>query len=210
MARVFADRKEAGEILAEKLLEYKDNKDVIILAIPRGGVEIGVPVAKALNAKLDIIVTRKIGAPDNEEYAIGALSETGDVFLNPESSSIFDPEDVKEVIKKETREAEQRVKKYRGHKLPSLKGKIVLLVDDGLATGSTMVAAAKAVKAQKPAKLVVAVPCAPPDSVKKVKEIADEVIALEVTSFFMAVGQFYYNFSQTSDNDVERLMKELK
>lgn len=210
MALIFEDRKEAGELLADELYEYEDNKDVIILAIPRGGVELGVPIAKALNAPLDIIVTRKIGAPDNEEFAIGALSEMGDIFLNEDVIGSYSEEDVRKVIKQETKEAKERVKKYRGHSLPSLKGKIVLLVDDGLATGSTMLVAARAVKLQNPKKLIVAVPVAPPDAVKKIEEIADEVIALEVTPFFFAVGQFYKNFTQTTDEDVAGLMKELK
>jgi putative phosphoribosyl transferase len=212
MGKVFEDREEAGRMLVEALIDYKDRDDVIILAIPRGGIEIAAPIARALRVPLDIIVTRKIGAPDNEEFAIGALSEMGDVFLNTGviSSSGYSDEEVKAVIDAETMEAEERVKKYRGHKLPPLKGKTVLLVDDGLATGSTMLVAAKAVKAQKPAKLVVAVPVAPPDSVAKIEEIADEVIALQVSSFFFAVGQFYRNFTQTTDEDVEKLMKSLK
>lgn len=212
MFETFKDRKQAGEYLAQALTEYKDNKKVIVLCIPRGGIELGAPVAHELNAPLDLFVTRKIGAPDNEEFAIGSLAETGEIMLNDRliAASGYLEDDIQEIIDEELKEAEHRVKKYRGHKLPSLKGKIVLLVDDGLATGFTMLSAAKAIKKQKPEKLVVAIPVAPPDSINKVKKIADEVVCLNVSSLFFAVGQFYENFPQTTDEEVTELMKEFR
>lgn len=210
MFKAFKNRREAGEKLAEKLTQYKNIDNVIVIAIPRGGIELGVPVAKELNAKLDVFVTRKIGAPDNEEYAIGALSETGEVYLNQSAAGRYEKGEVEKVIEAEKKEAEMRVEKYRGHKLPDLKDKIVIIVDDGLATGSTMLVAARAIKEQKPEKLIVAVPVSPPDSVRKIEKIADKVVVLNVSRMFFAVGQFYEEFPQTTDEEVSSLMKEYK
>jgi putative phosphoribosyl transferase len=210
MFNKFEDRKQAGEQLAEKLTEYKVKDNVLVIAIPRGGIELAVPVAKKLNTRLDVFVTRKIGAPDNEEYAIGALSETGEVYLKESDKERYSEEEINKVIEKEKKEAKKRVEKYRGHELPSLKDKIVILVDDGLATGSTMLVAVQAIKEQSPETIVVAVPVSPPDSVKKLEYEADEVIVLNVSNMFFAVGQFYKNFPQTTDEKVAELMKEYK
>lgn len=205
----FKDRQHAGELLAKELSKYAGSAEIIVLAIPRGGVEVAAPIAHELKAPLDLFITRKIGAPFDEEFAIGSLSETGEVELNEDLifSGGYNKFEIDEIIEKEKIESKERVKKYRGHDLPSLKGKIVIVVDDGLATGFTMEVAVKAIKHQNPEKLVVAVPVAPPDAIRKIKKIADEVISLIVTDQFFAVGQFYKYFPQTSDETVKKLLK---
>jgi len=202
---IFRDRVEAGKRLAEELLEYK-KKDPMVLAIPRGGVVIGYHVAQRLNAPLDLIIPRKIGAPMNPELAIGAVSQDGTVVLNDELVEMLRiPESfIKEEAERQIHEIERRMKKYRGEgkPLPVLKGKTIILVDDGIATGATVRAAVQSIRKQKPAALVVAVPVGPTDTIMALKNEADRVVCLETPAFFHAIGQFYKDFSQISDEEV--------
>lgn len=194
--------------MAEALTEYKNAKDAIILALPRGGVVVGYEVAQALGLPLDIVVPRKIGAPGNEEYAIGAITETGEKVFNEDELRNTDKEWLAREIEKETAEAMRRLNLYRGDKpYPELAGKIVILVDDGVATGYTMRAAIKSIRVKNPQKVIVAVPHGAKDSLGELRKEADEVIALEEPAWYGAVGAFYKEFGQTSDEEVIALLK---
>jgi len=207
---MFKDRFEAGKELVERLIKYKNSKDAIILAIPRGGLQIGHVLATELNIPLDIIIVKKIPHPSNPEYAIGAVG-IEEVILNKEvvvASSIPDSY-VDAEVKELTEAIKQRYKNYRGNKpLPKLKGKTVILADDGLATGHTMMAAVGIVKKQNPKKVVLAVPVAPPETIKRFKGVVDEIVCLDQPSFFFAIGEFYANFEQVEDGEAIRLLKE--
>ena len=204
---LFKDRFEAGEMLADKLAEFK-GKDAIVLAIPRGGLQIGYPISKRLGIPLDIIITKKIPYPGEPEYAIGSVGPNGHVFLTEIGSDI--PESYVKAEAEELRKAiQERYKKYRGSKpLPELKNKIVILVDDGLATGSTMMAAVEFLKKEKPAKIIVAVPVAPQEAVDKFSKMVDKVICLHTPDIFYAIGMFYESFPQVEDEEAIRLLKE--
>ncbi len=207
---MFYDRYDAGQKLASVLGNYKSKNDAIVLAIPRGGVVVGFEIAKALRLPLDIVVARKIGAPGNAEFAIGAVSEKGEVILNKDSISEYQIS--KDYIKKEAKTQRQEVKRrlaeYRGIKEPAnLKDKIVVIVDDGIATGASIKAAISSVKADVPKKVILAVPVAPPDTIRELKKEVDEVICLETPETFFAVGQFYQIFDQTSDEEVKDILK---
>lgn len=206
----FKDRRDAAEKLASRLMHYKDRKDVIILALPRGGVVTGHEIAKALRCDLDIIIVRKIGFPGQPELAIGAISETGSVFLNEDIISLYrvPKEYINAEIKRQQEEILRRKSLYRqGRGIPLLEGKTVILVDDGVATGATMKAAIMAIKAEKVSRLVVAVPVAPPDTAEEIKMMVDEWLCLETPHYFTAVGAFYEDFSQVSDSEVAELLK---
>lgn len=208
---IFHDRQEAGKKLSLALLKYKNDKNTIILGLPRGGVVVAAEVAKALDLPLDIIVIRKMGAPMNSELAIGATDELGHTVLNEEIIESLEISEnyLKEVKQKEQKMAEDRLNRYRGNKAPlSLKGKTAVLIDDGLATGATMRAAIHSVKEKKAKKVIVAVPVAPPETVEKLRKEADEIICLDMPVFFGAVGAFYEIFDQTSDEEVIELLKE--
>jgi len=210
---IFKDRIEAGQKLAKALEEYKGQKDTIILGLPRGGVVTGFEIAKALELPLDLVVPRKIGAPGNPEFAIGAITEEGEGIFN--EGVIRDYEISKEYItrtvEEEKKEAQRRLKTYRGDRPPlDLKEKTVILVDDGIATGLTVRAAIKSVKNRDPKKIVVAVPCGAKDSIDQIKKEVDEVICLHAPIFFGAVGAFYREFPQTTDEEVIELIKESK
>lgn len=203
------DRTDAGKQLAKKLSQYR-GQDAVVLALPRGGVVVGFEVAEALLAPLDIIAIRKIGHPFHPEYAIGAVDEHGARILNEMEAANVDKDWLKQETEREVAEAKRRSRVYRGGKpAEQLKGKVVILVDDGIATGLTMQLAVRSVKAQAPAKIVVAVPVAPADSLRALKdEGADEVLVLEPPEEFMgAVGSHYMRFDQTSDEEVIRLLK---
>ncbi|MCX6745772.1 MAG: phosphoribosyltransferase [Candidatus Parcubacteria bacterium] len=210
---IFKNRQEAGQKLAEKLNEFKSKKDTIILALPRGGVVTGFEIAKELNLPLDLVVPRKIGAPENEEYAIGAITETGEGIFNQEAiASLGIPQEyLDNKVAAEKKEAQRRLKTYRQDR-PSLNlaNKTVIIVDDGIATGLTMRAAIKSVKEKKAKKIIVAVPVSAQDSLKTIEKEADQIICLDAPLFFGAVGAFYENFGQTTDEEVIDLMKESK
>jgi putative phosphoribosyl transferase len=219
----FKDRREAGRKLAEALERYKNSKDAILLALPRGGVVVADEIAKSLNLPLDIVVPRKIGAPQNPEYAIGSIiltptfsppispgAKQGEIerVWNEGEIEGIDKDWLKKEIEKETKEAQRRLKAYRGEKPPfDLKNKTVILVDDGIATGLTLLAAIKSVKKQNPRKIIVAVPVGAKDSVSTIKKEVDEVICLYSPAFFGAVGSFYEKFGQTSDEEVIEILK---
>jgi len=209
---LFKDRIQAGQKLAEKLLEYKD-KDVIILAIPRGGVVVAYEIAKVLNAPLDLIIPRKIGAPYQPELAIGAVTQDGTIILNEDIISYLPiPENYIEAeAERQKKEIERRLIKYRGSAIePKLENKIVIIVDDGIATGATMLAAIASIRKKKPLKIIAAIPVAPPESLEKIKEYADEIVCLQTPEPFFAIGQFYERFEQLEDEEVIDILNKSK
>lgn len=206
---LFKDRKHAGKLLASLLEKYRDDTNAVIIGLPRGGVVTAAEVAKNLNLPLDIICARKIGAPYNPEFAIGAITETGDSFLNKDVIERLDiPQDyLDETIKKESKESERRVSLYKKNRPKiELEGKTAILIDDGIATGATMKASIKSVKSHKARKVVVATPVASPETMDEIKEEVDEAVCLAAPIFFQAVGQFYENFDQTTDEEVIELL----
>lgn len=205
----FKDREEAGKELAKALSEYRNKKDVVIVALPRGGVVLGRIIADALRAPLDIVVPRKIALPENEEYAIGAITEAGDAVWNEEEQKGVAPQILKKIIEKEKNEAGRRLALYRQGLPPrDLKNKIAVIVDDGVATGYTLRAAIKTVRAAGAKKIIVAVTGGPADTINELKKEADEVVALSVSPFISAVGYLYEEFLQVDDKTVIRLMKK--
>ena len=209
MERAFANRTEAGQLLAEKLGDYADRDDVIVLGLPRGGVPVAYEIAKRLHAPLDVFIVRKLGVPGFEELAAGAIASGGVRVLNEDVMRAIPHADetIEVVSARETAELERREQMYReGHPAPDVQGRTVILVDDGLATGATMRAAVKALRQSGAAKIVVAVPVGPPDTCREIKQLADETICLSTPEFFQAVGQYYEDFSQTSDEEVRELL----
>lgn len=206
----FRDRTEAGRALARALGEYGGRGDVIVLALPRGGLPVGLEVARALGARLDVYVVRKLGVPGHEELAMGAVASGGVRVLNAEvveTLGISDAELDRAAVAQE-REVERRDRRYRGDRPPlELAGRVVILVDDGLATGSTMRAAVAAVRRLGPARIVVAVPVAPPESCAALRQEADEVVCVEMPDPFFAVGAWYDEFPQLEDDEVRLILQ---
>ena len=208
----FVDRIDAGNRLASVLKDFSGKKG-IVLAIPRGGVVVGSVIAKSLNLPLDVIIPRKIGAPDNPELAIGAVAEDGTAILDNHLIKYLgvDLEYVKEETEGQKKEIERRLKLYRQDiSYPILKGLDVIVVDDGIATGSTMKAALASVKNRGAASITVAVPIGPPSTIEELNKIADRVVCLYTPEYFQAIGQFYKDFSQTTDEEVIKLLSESK
>jgi putative phosphoribosyl transferase len=209
----FRDRQDAGQRLARRLSEYAGRRDVVVLALPRGGVPVAFEVVKALGVPLDVFVVRKLGTPGQEELAMGAIATGGVRVLNEEvvrglriSKGTIDA-----VAERELRELTRRERAYRGDRLPlDIEGHTVILIDDGLATGATMRAAVRAVKEQRPAKVVVAVPTAAAETCKEFEREADEIVCLETPAPFYGVGMWYENFAQTSDEEVRDLLSRAK
>jgi len=207
---MFRNRSEAGSRLAARLDRYKDRNDVIVLALPRGGVVTGYEIARAIGAPLDVLIVRKIGFPYQPELAAGAVAETGSVVLNRDiismgglSEEAFRPE-----VDRQKEEIARRIVLYRaGRKLSNLRGKTVILVDDGIATGATMKAAITALRQENIAKLVVALPVGPPETVEVLRTMVDELICLETPLYFMAVGAHYGDFTQVTDEEVVKLLE---
>jgi len=203
---MFKNRKEAGHLLAQKLIEYKDRKDVLVLALPRGGLVVGNELSKELNLPLDIIVTRKIGAPENPEFAIAAVSQN--IILKNEDIPDIDTNYFQKEVGEQRKEIARRLKLYRqGKGAINIENKIVIIVDDGIATGLTMKVAILEIKRQMPKKVILAIPVAPADTLKDLEKEVDEIIVLEIPSSFFAIGQFYKDFEQVSDEEVIRLLK---
>lgn len=205
---IFADRTDAGRQLAKALGQLRD-RDPLVLALPRGGVVVGYEVAAALGAPLDVFVTRKIGAPANPEYAIGAISETGDVQVNRDEIAFLGIDDayLARELGEQRREIQRRAALYRdGHPLTPTSGRTVILVDDGIATGFTMFASVRAIRATAPRELLVAVPVAPPPTVSQLRREVDRVEVLHSPEPFYAVGNWYGDFSQVSDEEVTALL----
>ena len=204
----FRDRTEAGRLLAEKLREYADRSDVVVLALPRGGVPVGYEIARALNAPLDVFVVRKLGVPGHEELAMGAIASGGVQVLNQDVLGLGIPKEVVDLVAaREQRELERREREYRdGHGSVDVRGRTVILVDDGLATGSSMRVAAMALKKKQPAEIVVAVPVGSPETCAEFQSVVDKVVCAVTPEPFWAVGQWYRDFSQTSDEEVRDLL----
>ena len=209
MERAFPNRTEAGRLLAKKLVKYAGRDDVIVLGLPRGGVPVAFEVAQRLGAPLDVFIVRKLGVPGFEELAVGAIASGGVRVLNEDVMRALPNADelIESVTERETVELDRREQIYRnGRAAPELRDRIVILVDDGLATGATMRAAVKALRQRGVAKIVVAVPVAPPDTCREFEDEADETVCASTPEFFQAVGQYYEDFSQTSDEEVRELL----
>jgi putative phosphoribosyl transferase len=208
----FQDRREAGRMLASRLSAYADRPDVVVLALPRGGVPVAYEVAKALHARMDVFLVRKLGVPGHEEYAMGAMASGGVRVLNRDVvEALHIPNEVVEqVIAREQRELERREREYRGDRpFPDLRGKTVILVDDGLATGSTMLAAVTALRQKQPARIVVAVPVGSPETCDAFRDHVDEIVCAITPDPLYGVGLWYTDFSQTSDDEVRKLLAEV-
>lgn len=206
----FRNRQEAGRALAQALEAYRDRGDVVMLALPRGGVPVGYEVARALGAELDLMLVRKLGFPGQEELAMGAIATGGVQVLNEEvvRQASIPPQVIERVAQQERRELERRQQAYRGDRpLPQIAGRCVILVDDGLATGSTMRAAVRALRQQGPGRVVVAVPVAPPETCQVLRQEVDEVVCLMTPRAFGGVGRWYEDFSQISDEEVRWLLQ---
>ena len=206
---MFKDRKEAGQLLAQQLIQYRD-KDAIIYALPRGGVVLGLEIAQALHIPLDLVIARKIGHPDNPEYAVCAVTEEGKPFCNKEERAALDPSWLEKEIKKEREEAGRRRKTYlEGQKHRSARNKIAIVVDDGVATGLTLRSALRSLRQEQPRELLVAVPVAPHGLINILRAEADGVIILKDEQEYLgAVGAYYQNFPQVSDEEVIELFRQ--
>ncbi|HZQ10194.1 MAG TPA: phosphoribosyltransferase [Anaerolineae bacterium] len=207
----FLDRREAGQRLAEKLIALKGQSAVIVLGIPRGGIVVADEIAQALDAPLDVFITRKIGAPFNHELALGAVASDGTVFLD---QALIHQLHIPRILveherKKQLREIARRVSLYRGSRAPLIvENKIVILVDDGIATGSTTIAALRALRKQNPQRIILAVPVAPRPSLPILRAECDELVILDSPEPFVAVGLFYEDFGQVTDDKVVEILRE--
>ncbi|MBE9169774.1 phosphoribosyltransferase [Pleurocapsales cyanobacterium LEGE 06147] len=207
---LFQDRIEAGQRLAQKLTAHANRRDVLVLGLPRGGVPVAFEVAKALNAPLDVFLVRKLGVPGHKELAMGAIASGGVRILNEEivKSLGLSEEEIARVAAQEQRELERREQVYRGDRLPlEVSDRLVILVDDGLATGATMHAAAVAIRQQHPKRIIAAVPVSAPETCNEFQVEVDEIICAETPRPFFAVGLWYKEFSQTSDAEVRDLLQ---
>lgn len=201
----FRDRVHAGQLLAGQLMQYADREDVIVLGLPRGGVPVACEVAEKLHAPVDVLVVRKLGLPGWEELAMGALASGGVRVINQEvvRSAGISHAAIETAVARESRELQRRELAYRGHTgVPEIEDKTVILIDDGIATGSTVKAAVLALQQQEPARIIIAVPTAAPDACAMLEPMVDELIALLQPDEFRAVGQWYEDFSQTTDDEV--------
>ena len=202
---MFRNREEAGRILADQLSQYRNDPTALILALPRGGVSVGYQLSLALHVPLDVFLTRKIGAPGNPEYAIGAVAETGSRHLNQEAVRSFglSRNELDRLIHVQEKEIARRKDLYRqGRPLPQLTGRTVLLVDDGIATGSTFMASALAIRSLQPRRLVGVIPVGPSSTIREVRSHVDELVVLMIPDPFAAVGNFFVDFTQVEDRDV--------
>lgn len=206
---MFRDRSDAGRRLAAKLSHLSGRRDLIVLGLPRGGVPVAAEVARSLAAPMDVFLVRKLGVPGREELAMGAIASGGVRVVNTGvvRELGITPDQIEAVAAVEARELERREREYRhGLPAPDVRGKVAILVDDGLATGSTMRAAVAAVRRLRPSRVVVAVPVGAPDTCDQFRKIADEVVCVETPDPFFAVGSWYDDFSQTTDDEVRDLL----
>tara|TARA_R110000868_G_scaffold3271_2_gene21432 strand:- start:626 stop:1279 length:654 start_codon:yes stop_codon:yes gene_type:complete len=207
---MFRNREEAGNLLAIALKGYKDNENTVIVSIPRGGVPIGYVIAKQLNVPLDIVLSKKIGHPHHQEFAIGAVT-LNDIILNNNVNNVSN-EYIKAEAKRIRAVLKQREDLYYKNKTPlDLKNKTVIIVDDGVATGNTLMSCIKLIEQQQPSQIIVALPVGPPSVIKKIEGLpyVKKVVCLETPSFFQAVGQFYQEFKQVYDKEVIRLLNRV-
>lgn len=205
----FFDRRDAGRRLAETLQAFAGRNDVLVLALPRGGVPVGYEVARALGANFDVLIVRKLGVPYHPELAMGAIASGDAVYLNPSviRNTGVSQHEIDAVMQREREELIRRERLYRGKRPPvEVRGKTVILVDDGIATGASMHAAVMALRGRHPARIVVAVPVAPAEAPGRFAEDADDFVAVMSPEDFYAVGQFYALFDQTSDDEVRELL----
>jgi putative phosphoribosyl transferase len=210
VAARFRDRRDAGRRLAAGLRRYAGRPDVLVLALPRGGVPVAFEVAQALGAPLDVFLVRKLGLPGHEEFAIGAIASGGVRVLNEDTLREYgvSHEQVEAVVQAEEQELERRERRYRGDRpFPDVAGRTVILIDDGLATGSTMRAAVAALRQERPVRIIVAVPTAPYETCEELRAIVDEMVCLVTPEPFYAVGLWYDDFSQTTDEEVRELLE---
>jgi putative phosphoribosyl transferase len=206
---VYSDRAEAGRVLAGALAAYAGQPGLLVLALPRGGVPVAYEVAQALRAPLDVLVVRKLGVPGHDEYAMGAIASGGEPLFNDEVVRELGirPAAIDAVVQRERTELQRRERLYRGDRpLPDVCGRTVIVVDDGLATGATMAAAVKALRGLEPARIVVAVPTGAAETCEQLRALADAVVCASTPRPFRAVGQWYDDFSQTSDAEVHELL----
>jgi putative phosphoribosyl transferase len=204
----FHDRREAGQLLARQLADYKD-RDVVVLALPRGGVPVAYEIARELGAPLDVFVVRKLGVPWQPELAMGAISGRGTEVLNGDVVTAYNipPHVIRAVAEREGLELQRRLQDYRGNRpLLDLRDRVVILVDDGLATGSTMLAAIKALRQDHPKAIVVAVPVAAVETCRRFQGEVDDIVCLRTPTGFSSVGRWYVDFSQTTDDEVRELL----
>ncbi|HEU0129116.1 MAG TPA: phosphoribosyltransferase [Pseudonocardiaceae bacterium] len=208
--RLFRDRRDAGRVLAGLLEHYRDRDDVVVLALPRGGVPVAYEVAMALGAALDVFLVRKLGVPQRPELAMGAIASAGVVVINDDIVRSFNlsPEDIAQLTEEQNRELLRRERVYREGRPPvEVTGKTVIVVDDGLATGASMRAAIHALRSLRPARLVVAVPVAPKSTCEQLADDVDEVVCATTPAPFFAVGASYRDFDQTTDDEVRDLLR---
>lgn len=209
MDQVFRDRRDAGRQLAEALTRYRDKADVLVLALPRGGVPVAYEVARALKAEFDVLVVRKLGVPYQPELAMGAITSGGRTVLNEDMIRLLGitPEQIESVTRREQLELERRERDYRGDGAPPrLEGRTVIVIDDGVATGASMLAAVKALRSLNASYIAVAVPVGSDEALCELEALADECICLSAPPFFYAVGRWYRDFSQVEDDEVRALL----
>lgn len=202
---VFQNREEAGRRLVEQLIHYREHPEALILALPRGGVAVGYQLSLGLHLPLDVFLVRKLGAPENPEYALGAVGETGVIYFNPEAKTGFhlSQADLQELVRTQQEEISRRQAVYRqDRRLPVLTNRTVILVDDGIATGSTFLASIQSIRHLKPHRLIGAIPIGPQDTIREVRKHVDELVVLATPDPFVAVGNHYVDFAQVSDHDV--------
>ena len=205
---MFSDRKEAGQLLANQLASKYKNKNALILCIPRGGIPVGYEIAMILNAELSVVITKKLPHPSQEELAIGAAAEDGSVFLTTYSRTIPE-ETIKRIVQEQMEEIRSRIQRFRkGKALPEIRNRIVIIVDDGIATGSTIVPAIKLCKAKNAARVIVAAPVSGRRYVSEINALADEVVIVDQPDDFYAVGQVYEDFHHLSDKEVTDLLRD--
>jgi predicted phosphoribosyltransferase len=207
---IFKDRSEAGKLLARKLMKFKDSKDAIVLGIPRGGVAVAYEIAKILELPLDIVVIKKIGHPQNEELAIGAAGIDSH-YINSAIAFDIPQKYIDKAIKQKQREAQDKYNMLKGKELAhELKGKTVILIDDGIATGSTIVLALQVIKKKSPKEVIVAVPVAPFGIKETFRDLSSQFVCIEIPSYFNAISQFYIDFMPVEDGEVKEMLEEAK